>query len=202
MKLFILTAAVMALTACTALGQDTFEITGTPIPATLLTQNYGNVPKGISAFDLNICNITDTRQSLTSSKVYQALMQADASIEPVGRAIMLASILRNQNRSLANMLSLAMTSTTSVMSILGTSTYRVPSAWGAAAALAAITGQQVLSTLKPVLTTDQLEKFESQVLEPALVMDGGSCVERTVFTIRSSNTSAKTKPQGLNFRVR
>ena len=202
MKSIILTAGLMALTACAALGQDTFEITGTPIPATLLTQNYGNVPKGISAFDLNICNISDARQSLTSSKVYQALMQADASIEPVGRAIMLAAILRNQNRSLANTLGLAMTSTTTVMSILGTSAYRLPSSWGTAAALAAMTGQQVLSTLKPVLTTDQLEKFESQVLEPALVMDSGSCVERTVFTITSANTSAKTKPQRLNFRVR
>ena len=36
------------------------------------------------------------------------------------------------------------------------------------------------------------------VLEPALVIDAGTCVERTVFAI----TVGKTKPQGLNFHVR
>jgi hypothetical protein len=165
-----------------------------------LTQNYGNVVKGITAYDLNICNITDARQSLTSSKVYQALMQADNTLQPVGRQIMLASILRNQNRSLSNVLSLAMSSATGVLSLLGSSTYKLPSAWSAAAAVASIAGQQVISNLKPVLSADQLEKFESQVLEPALVMDSGSCVERTVFTISTSGT--KTKSQGMSFRVR
>ena len=202
MKNFFITAGLIALTASMAAAQDTFEITGTPIPAQLLTQNYGNVPKGISAYDLNICNISDAKQSLTSSRVYQALMQADPTIEPVGRSIMLASILRNQNRSLASMLSMAMTSATGVLSILGTSHYNLPSAWGTAAALGSVMGQQVLNNFKPVLSTDQLEKFDDQVLEPALVMDSGSCVERTVFVVSVATSTTKTKPQGLNFRVR
>lgn len=200
MKIWLAIAGILALVASRAAAQDTFEITGTPIPQQLLTQNYGSMSKGISAYDLNICNVSDARQSLTSSKVYQALMQADASIEPVGRQIMLASILRNQNRSLANVLGLAMSSATSALSLIGSSSDKLHGNWMTGAALASVIGQQVLNTLKPVLSADQLEKFEDQVLEPALVMDSGSCVERTVFTI--SISSAKTKLQGLNFRVR
>lgn len=199
MKNSLAVAGIMALAACGASAQNTFEITGTPVPAQLLTQNYGSLVKGVTGYDLNICNITDARQSLTSSKVYQALMQADASIQPVGRQIMLASILRNQNRSLSNILNLALSSATGVLSLLGSS-YKLSSKWSAAAAVASIAGQQVISNLKPVLSADQLEKFESQVLEPALVMDSGSCVERTVFTISAPST--KTTPKGLNFRVR
>src|SRR5581483_9822344 len=200
MKILFALAAIMASAACTVSAQDTFEVTGTPIPAPLLTQNYGNIVKGISAYDLNICNITEARQSLTSSKVYQALMQADNTLQPVGRQIMLASILRNRNRSLSNVLNLSMSSATGVFSLLGSSTYKLPAAWSAAAAVASLVGQQVISNLKPVLSADQLEKFESQVLEPALVMDGGSCVERTVLTI--SIPATKTKLQRMNFRVR
>jgi hypothetical protein len=200
MKIWFALASLLAVAASNASAQDTFEITGTPIPSRLLTQNYGSVVKGVSAYDLNICNISDARQSLTSSKVYQALMQADTDIQPVGRQIMLASILRNQNRSLVNMLSLAMSSATGTLSLLNTSAYRLAPDWSAAAALASITGQQLLNNLRPVLSADQLEKFESQVLEPALVMDSGSCVERTVFTISISATI--TKPKALNFRVR
>lgn len=202
MKLRLSMAVAMALTASISYAADTFEITGTPIPAQLLNQNYGNVVKGVNAYDLNICNITDVKQSLTSSKVYQALMQADATLQPVGRQIMLASILRNQNRSISNLLGLAMSSATGVLSVLGTSKFSLPPTWSAAAALASLTGQQVLSNLKPVLSADQLEKFEDQVLEPALVMDSGSCVERTVFTINVGGTKAKVKTQGLSFRIR
>jgi hypothetical protein len=200
MKISLALAGLLTLSALTASAQDTFEITGTPILPQLLSQNYGSVVKGVNAYDLNICNISNMRQSLTSSRVYQALMQADATIQPVGRQIMLASILRNQNRSLANVLNLAMSTATSALSLLNTSAYRLPTNWATGAALASITGQQVVNNLRPVLSADQLEKFESQVLEPALVMDSGSCVERTVFTI--SIPATKTKPQGLNFRVR
>lgn len=200
MKIWIVVAGMLALAGSTASAQDTFEITGTPIPAQLLKQNYGNVVKGVSAYDLNICNISNATQSLTSSKVYQALMQADSTIQPVGRQIMLASILRNQNLSITNLLNLAMSSATGALSLINSSAYRLPSAWSTAVALGAITGQQLMSNFKPVLSADQLEKFESQVLEPALVMDSGSCVERTVFTI--SVSAAKTNSQRLNFRVR
>jgi len=191
---------LLALTAFTASAQNTFEITGTPIPAQLLSQNYGNIVKGVNGYDLNICNISDAKQSLTSSKVYQALMQADATIQPVGRQIMLASILRNQSRSVASILNVALTTGTAALSLLGASSYHMPASWSTGAALAALTGQQVLNNLKPVLSADQLEKFDAQVLEPALVMDAGSCVERTVFAITVGST--KAKPQGLSFRVR
>jgi hypothetical protein len=69
------------------------------------------------------------------------------------------------------------------------------------AALASLAGQQVLGTLKPVLSADQLEKFESQVLEPALVLDSGSCVERTVFVIvngSSAKNRVKIEPLSLH----
>src|ERR1700751_2522769 len=122
-------AAMLALAAWTATAQNTFEITGTPIPAQLLSQNYGNVPKGVSAYDLNICNITDAKQSLTSSKIYQAVMNSDATIQPVGRQIMLAAILQNQNRSLSTVLGLAMSSATSALSLLGSS---LPPNWSKA----------------------------------------------------------------------
>ncbi len=200
--LAITAAAVGALAACAANAQGTFEITGTPIPSQLLTQNYGNVPKGITGYDLNICNISEAKQSLTSSKVYQALMQADSTIQPVGRAIMLASILRNQSRSWSNILSVTMSSATSLLSILGPSSFRVPSSLGTGIALSSITGQQVLAALKPALSVDELEKFEGQVLEPAVVMDSGSCLERTVFTLTVSATKAKIKPKAISFHVR
>jgi hypothetical protein len=45
--------------------------------------------------------------------------------------------------------------------------------------------------LKPILSADQVEKFEAQVLEPALVLDSGSCVERTVFVITTASSKGK-----------
>jgi hypothetical protein len=202
MRIHLSVAAVLAFAVSSATAQDKFEITGTPIPAQLVSQNYGSVVKGVSAYDLNICNLTDAKQSLTSSKVYQALMQADSTLQPVGRQVMLASILRNQNRSAMSMLSLALSSATGVLSVLGASNYSLPSKWSAAAALGSITGQQVLNSLKPVLSAGQLEKFESQVLESALVMDSGTCVERTVFAIAVPGIKPNTKREGLSFRIR
>jgi hypothetical protein len=201
MKICFSLAAFAAIVAGNATAQNTFQITGTPIPQQLLSENYGSIARGIHGYDLNICNVTDGKQSLTSSKVYQALMDADATLQPVGRQIMLASILRNQNRSLSNVLALALSSATSALPLLSASPYGLPSRWSTAVALVSITGQQVLNNLKPVLSAGQLEKFETQVLEPALVMDGGSCVERTVFAISVAKPKA-AKPQGLNFRVR
>ena len=190
-------AALATLLAGHGFSQ-TFEVTGTPIPQSLLRQNYGNVPKGIAAFDLSICNVTDTKQSVVSSRVYQALSDANLSLEPIGRQIMLAAILRNQNHSLGNIISIVLTSTTGVLAVLNSSKYKLPTGLAAGAALGSLAGQQVLAGLRPILSPDQLEKFETQVLEPALVLDGGSCVERTVF-VSSANTKAKTQP--LNFRI-
>jgi hypothetical protein len=172
----------VGLFGATMAAQDTFTITGTAIPSELLKLNYGTPPKGIQAYDLNICNMTDASHPITSSEIYQALVQAESNLRPIGRQIMLAAILHNQNHSLKTWFSLGLGSTTSVLSVLGTSKTGLPSGVLSGAALGALIGQQLLSSLSPVLTADQVEKFEAQVLEPALVMDGGSCVERTVFT--------------------
>ncbi len=180
-------------------AQATFEVTGTPIPTALLQQNYGSIPRGIGAFDLSICNITDTKQSIVSSRIYQAVSASNISLQPIGRQIMLAAILRSQNRSLTNLISVVLNSATGVLSVLGSSKYKLPTGLMAGAALGAFSGQQIISNLKPILTADQLEKFDNQVLEAALVLDGGSCVERTLFV---SSTSPKTQSQPLSFHVR
>jgi hypothetical protein len=199
MKIFAFTASSLVLIATVALAQTpSFEITGTPIPSGLLQQNYGSIPKGISAYDLNICNVTDAKQPIVSSRIYQALSDANSSLEPIGRQIMLAAILRNQNHSLTNILGVILNSTTGIFSIVSSSKSRLPAGLMSGAAIGSLAGQQVLSSLRPILSADQLEKFEDQVLEPALVLDGGSCVERTVF-VSSATSKAKIKP--LTFHV-
>lgn len=184
-----------------ATAQGTFEISGTPIPTKLLTQNYGSVTKDVIAYDLNICNITDAKQSIVSSKIYQAITQTDPALEPIGRQIMLASILQSQSHSVSNILQTALGSASGLLSVLNYSKVEVSPAVTGSVALAAFSGQQLLLTLKPMLSADQVEKFESQVLEPALVLDGGSCVERTVF-FSAANGAAKAKTQALSFHVR
>jgi hypothetical protein len=191
--------AGVILVGIAAFAQNTFVVTGTAIPADLLQQNYGRMPKGIGAYDLSICNVTDGKQSIVSSQIYQALAQSNSALQPVGRQIMLAAILRNRNRSAATIFSVALNSVSGVLAVLSSSRYKVPAGLITGAALAAISGQQLMSTLKPILSADQLEKFESEVLEPALVLDSGSCVERTVFT---SVPKSAARAQSLNFHVR
>lgn len=201
LALSVIAPLAFGLVAFSASGiaQETFVVTGTAIPADLLQQNYGKLPKGISAYDLSICNITDKRQSVVSSAIYQALAESNSSLRPIGRQIMLAAILRNQNRSAATIFGVALNSLSGVLAVLGSSKYKIPAGLIAGAALTSISAQQVMSSLKPILSADQVEKFESQVLEPALVLDSGSCVERTVFTA-APNT--KNQAQSLNFHVR
>jgi len=93
------TAIVPLLLSGLAVAQTDFQVTGTQIPTNLVRQNYGAIPKGISAFDLNICNVAETKQSLVSSKIYQALTAQGASLDPIGRDIMLAAIIRNQTHT-------------------------------------------------------------------------------------------------------
>ena len=58
----ILVAVTVALLCATlATAQNTFTVTGTEIPASLLTQNYGSMPKGIVGYDLTICDATDQK---------------------------------------------------------------------------------------------------------------------------------------------
>lgn len=203
MKTLILTACAVVF-ATFASAQTTFEITGAPIPSKLLQQNYGRMPKGIAGYDLSVCNVTDSKQSIVSSRIYQALEESYPSLLPIGRQIMLASILHNQNHSIASIIGLALTSTTGVLSVLASSHANLPVGLTTSIALGALSGQQLLSTLSPVLSADNLENFDSQVLESALVLDSGSCVERTLF-VTSSNTQAKNsqaETQPLSFHVR
>lgn len=193
--------AVAGLVLCSIAGfaQDTFVVTGTAIPPSLLQQNYGRMPKGISAYDLSICNVSDQKQSIVSSRIYQALSESNSGLQPIGRQIMLAAILRNQNRSASTILGIALNSISGVLAVVSSSRYKVPAGLVTGAALASISAQQLMSTLKPVLSADQVEKFESQVLEPALVLDSGSCVERTVF---ASAPKLAAQAHVLNFHVR
>ena len=198
MRSFVFAGLGLFLLSCSGSAQVGFEITGTPIPLKLLQQNYGNIPRGISAYDLNICNASETKESIVSSRIYQALSNSSPTLEPIGRDIMFATILRNQNHSVASILSVVLNSTTSVLSIVGSSNHMLRSGLAAGAAVASLSGQQLITNLKPILSTDQLEKFESQVLESALVLDSGSCVERTVFV---ASQNAKTRAQALSFHI-
>ncbi len=199
-------AAFVSVFTAIGYGQGTFQINGTPIPVELLQQNYGSLPKGIGAYDLSICNVTASKQSIVSSKIYQALAESNTPLQPIGRQIMLAAILRSQNRSKAAIFSMILNSLTGVYSVLGSSKYKVPLSALTAGAIVSLSGQQILTGLKPMLPADQVEKFETQVLEPALVLDGGSCVERTVFTANpavAAGAAAKPRlrPESLTFHI-
>lgn len=193
--------AVCGLVALSGLSfcQNTFVVTGTAIPKGLVQENYGRLPKGVGAYDLSICNVTDTKQSVVSSEIYQALSQSNADLKPIGRDIMLASILHNQNRSTGNIVSLMLNSATEVLSLLSSSKYGVSPGVLTGAAVGSLAAQQIFSNLKPIFAADQVQKFENEVLEPALVLDGGSCVERTVFTAVGK---ANAKQPKLSFHVR
>jgi hypothetical protein len=202
MKIFNCLYVIGLLIPALLSAQNTFTISGTAIPDDLLKMNYGPMPKGIEGYDLNICNVTDAKKPITSSEIYQALMEAQGDLRPIGKQIMLAVILRNQNHSLRTWLNLGLGSTTSVLSVLGERA-KTSSALSAVA-LGALVGQQVLTTWNPVLTADQVEKFEAQTLESALVMDGGSCVERTIFTtiVPVPKKAIRVQRANLQFQVR
>jgi hypothetical protein len=192
--------AIWGMLAMPALPQDTFSVSGTRIPADLARVNYGSLPKSVVGFDMNICNLTDNKQSVSSSQIYQVLVESNPGLQPIGRQIMLAVILQNQKRSAATVLSVVLNSAVGVLSVLGAARTGVPVNILAGAAVGSVVGQQLLSGLKPVLTADQVERYESEVLEPALVLDGGTCVERTVFTLSAAGSTGTLK--NLRFHVR
>jgi len=199
MKNLVLAVVSIAFLGAAGFGRSTFEVTGSPVPVTLSKQNYGKLPKGIAAYDLNICNSSPAKQSLVSSEIYQALSRSDATLQPIGRQIVLASILRNQGWSVLRILSIALNSATGVLMVLSSSKYGGSGQLLAAVALGSLSAQQLTKSVNGNMSADQLEKFETQVLEPALVLDAGSCVERTVFTGFDSKVK---KPAGLSFHVR
>ena len=89
--------------------------------------NYGKLPKSIQAFDLNICNQGTEKQAVTSSQIYQALVQANSHLQPIGRQIIMGEILQNQQRSLTTVLAVVLNSTVGVLSVLGAARTAVPS---------------------------------------------------------------------------
>jgi hypothetical protein len=198
MKLIGITLVTLAATLASA--QNTFSVTGTQIPPELVRLNYGKIPKGIEAFDLNICNQSVDKRAVTASQIFQGLAESSVNLQPLGGQIMLAAILQNQRRNSTTLLTVAVNSAFGVLAVLSLSRTGVSSATLAGAALGAAIGQQLLGTLKPVLTAGQLARYQSQVLESALVLDGGSCVERTVFALAAPG--AKNKFQSLTFHAR
>jgi hypothetical protein len=193
MKSVVMAVMGMALLSGVSLGQATFEVTGTPVPPDLLRQNYGSLPKGIGAFDLNICNVSEKRESLVSSRVFQSLASTNPQVQPIGRQIMLAVILRSQGRSAKNILNVTLTSVTGVFSVISASKYKLSGNWAAGVAIASLASQQILNIIKPSTSTNSLEKFESQVLEPTLMLDADSCIERTVFTVATQEQMRATR---------
>jgi hypothetical protein len=135
-----------------------------------------------------------------STRIYQELANSNVSITPIGKQIMLASILRNQGWSVTEILNVALVSATGVMALLSPSAaVRVPNGVKTAMGVTTLTLSQLSNVLKPVIGQDKVEKFEREVLESALVLDTGSCVERTLFVATSE---PKAKPATLQFRVK
>lgn len=199
MKFLAGIALPLLLLSTLAAAEENFVVTGTAIPHDLLQENYGKLPKDITAYDLNICNASPVKQSIVSSAIYQALAQSNAGLQPIGRQIILAALLRNQSRSKGTILTMALNSVTGVLAVLSSSKASPPAGVVTGFALAAMSAQQIMTSLKPVLTDDKVQKFESEVLEPALVLDAGSCVERTVFAATSVAPAAR--PRSLRFNV-
>ncbi|MBV9303495.1 MAG: hypothetical protein JOY62_09820 [Acidobacteriaceae bacterium] len=197
MKHLICVTLGLALPLVPGTAQSTFQVTGARLPVSLAKQNYGKLPKGVSAYDLSICNARARKESLSSGEVYQALSEADPSLHPVGRQVVLSSILETQNWSAARIVGLALTVAVDALSIV------LASKTGgkiAAAALGSLSVEQIATGVNPAPSPNQIETLETQALEPALVLDGGSCVERTVFAASADSKAAKA--ESLSFHVR
>lgn len=197
MKTLATVTLFAALAATSARAQNTLNISATPLPASLLTQNYGKMPRGIGGFDVTICNASSTKQTVISSDIFQAMVQQQAGIQPIGKQIMLAAILRNQNNNFFNILNVALGSASGVLSVLS-SAHSIPNTVITGTSLGSLALQQVLNNLKPYSSASALQQFDSQILETALSLDGGSCVERTIFTLLANS---KVKPAPLSFHV-
>jgi hypothetical protein len=201
MKKLCIWAGIACAAPLLALAQDRISVTGTPIPQQLLVENYGKMPKGVMAYDLSICNVSGQKQSVVGSEIYQALANSNQAVTPIGRQIILASVLQNQSRSVGAILSATVGSSTSLVAVLGTSkAVNIPTGLSAALALGSLVLSQVTASLKPVLSPNNvLEKFDTDVLQAALVLDTGSCVERTMFALASKTAP---KPSPLQFRLK
>lgn len=198
MKSLVSSALILAFLCATGFAQ-TLEVTGTPVPETLVKQNYGRVPKAFAAYDLNICNSSHVKQSVVSSDIYLALSRSETILHPIGRQIVLASLLRSQNWNAQRILSLVLNAGIGVLALIDSSRDGGSGRLLAAITLGSVSAQQLTMGSRGNTSADQLERFDMQVLEPVLVLDAGSCVERTVFAV--AQDSNVKKPLGLSFYV-
>lgn len=199
MKTLISLAAAL-LCATLGIAQDTFTVTGTMIPATLLTQNYGSMPKGIVGYDLTICNATEQKQTIVSSQVYQALAASTGEILPVGRQILLASILSSERKDALSLVTFGLNTAVGIFALMSTSTsMNAPANVKTGISLASLSLQQFTGNFKPILPADKLQKFDTDTLPQAMVLDSKSCSEKTLFALAST---PKIKPAALAFHIK
>ncbi|HEX4230999.1 MAG TPA: hypothetical protein VHZ07_20145 [Bryobacteraceae bacterium] len=197
MKTLLIGILCAGLAASSLCAQNSLNIAATPLPASLLTQNYGKMPKNIGAYDLTICNSSSAKITVISSEIFQALVQQQAGVQPIGKQMILAALLRNQNNSFFNILNMVLGSASGVLSVLS-SAHTIPSDVITGTSLGSLALQQVLNNLKPYSSVSALQQLENQVLETAISLDSGSCVERIVFTLIANK---KVKQAPLSFHI-
>lgn len=66
MRIVARALACLALRGTVSFGQTTFDVTGTSVPPGLLRQDYGAMPKRVGPYDLSICNLTGSKQTIVS----------------------------------------------------------------------------------------------------------------------------------------
>ncbi len=197
MKILVAFAAAL-LCAMLATAQDTFTATGSAIPASLLAQNYGSMPKGIVGYDLTICNATDQKQSVTSSQVYQALAASNVPIMPVGSQMILASILGSERNNILTLVTAGLNTAVGAFSLMGTSKRLNPPAGVKTGVGLASLSLQLTSNLRSVRPAEKLQKLETDALPQALILDSNSCVEKTLFAVA---TTPNVKPATIAFHI-
>jgi hypothetical protein len=197
MKTLAIGIVCAGLVASSLCAQNALNISATPLPTSLLTQNYGKLPKNIGGYDLTICNGSSAKLTVISSEIFQALVQQQAGVQPIGKQIMLAALLRNQNNSFFSILNMALGSAAGVLSVLS-SAHTIPSNVITGTSLGSLALQQVLNSLRPYSSASALQELENQILETAISLDSGSCVERTVFTLIANK---KVKQAPLSFHA-
>ena len=199
MKIGIALGALL-LRALLATAQDTFTVTGTAIPPSLLARNYGSMPKGIVGYELTICNTTDQKQSLTRSQVDQALAGSTSQITPVASQVILASMLTTRGQKILSFATFGLNTAVGICALLSTSKKSNPPAnVKTGISVASMTLPQLATLLQPVPPVDRVQKYETDVLPPALVLDSNSCVEKILFVVAAAPNA---KPEALAFHIK
>ncbi len=192
--------AIALLWSTLAAAQDRFTVTGTVIPAFLLTRNYGSMPKGIVGYDLTICNATDQEQSVINTQAYQALAASTSQIVPVGSQLLLAQMLGAERKDVLSLATFGLNTAAGMFALLSTSRkLNAPTGVKTGVGLASIALPQFMDYLQSARPADKLQKYEADVLPQALVLDSRSCVEKTLFAVA---TSPHIKPAAIAFHIK